>query len=143
MNAVCNSDVPCLNAAFEGAPVKTVFFLDDSQELLEVMKVFAETSCNSQAILASNFDDMFTQAEAILKCDMAFIDINLGIHQPSGVQAYRWMRSLGYNKAVFFLTGHSVDSEEAREALTFDKAKVLRKPIPAQDLIQLIGSQHD
>lgn len=120
--------------------MKTVFFLDDSQELLEVMKVFAESSCACQAISASSFDEMFSMEEAILKCDLAFLDLNLGSHQPSGVQAYRWMRSLGYNKPVYFLTGHAVDSEESREALIFDEAKVLRKPVPAQDLIQIIGS---
>lgn len=121
--------------------MKTVFFLDDSQELLEVMKVFAETSCDCQTILASSLDEMFSKEEAILKCDIAFLDINLGSLQPSGIQAYRWMRSLGYNKPVYFLTGHAVNSDEAREALAFEEAQLLRKPVPAQNIIQLIGSR--
>lgn len=120
--------------------MKTIFFLDDSQELLEVMKVFAETNCVCQVILASSFDEMFSKEEDVLKSDMAFLDINLGSHQPSGVQAYRWLRSLGYNKPVYFLTGHAVDSEETREAHIFDEAQVLLKPVAAQNLIQIIGS---
>lgn len=82
--------------------MKTIFFLDDSQEFLEIMKIFAEASCNSKALLASSFDEMFSKTDDILKCDMAFLDINLGGHQPSGVQAYRWLRKMGFDKPVFF-----------------------------------------
>lgn len=120
--------------------MKSVFFLDDNLEFLQVMRVFAEASCNCKPILASNFDEMIQNADAILKCEVAFLDINLGPNMPSGIQAYRWMRSQGYKKPVYFLTGHAVDSSEAREALEFDEAHVLRKPIPARELIDLIGT---
>ncbi|AZZ35603.1 hypothetical protein CIK05_01910 [Bdellovibrio sp. qaytius] len=121
--------------------MRSIFFLDDSAEFLEVMKVFIENISTCSAITASNFEYMLAQEELILKSDMAFLDINLGLHQPSGVQAYRWLRSLGYNKPVFFLTGHAIDSDETKEAHTFEGTKILRKPISPQELLQLIGSQ--
>lgn len=120
--------------------MKSVFFLDDNLEFLQVMRVFAEASCDCKSVLASNLDEMILKTDEILKCELAFLDINLGPNMPSGIQAYRWMRSIGYNKPVYFLTGHAVDSIEAREALQFDEAHVLRKPIPAHELRELIGS---
>ncbi|MCM2353578.1 MAG: response regulator [Pseudobdellovibrio sp.] len=120
--------------------MRSIFFLDDSEEYLDVMKVFVQAACNFEAITCSNIESMQNQIEEILKSEMAFLDINLGLNQPSGIQAYRWLKSQGYNKPVFFLTGHAKDSDEAREAAIFEDARVLQKPIPPQDFRALIES---
>lgn len=120
--------------------MRSIFFLDDSEEFLEVMKVFVSATCQCEAIICPNFEIMYERAEEILKSDMAFLDINLGVHQPSGVQAYRWLRSQGYDKPVFFLTGHAKDSDEARQAEGFEHTQVIQKPIAPKDLRALIGT---
>lgn len=118
--------------------MQSIFFLDDSEELLEVMKVFATVACERKAITCSTFDSMYDSAADILNTAVAFIDVNLGSHQPSGVEAYRWLRSQGYNKPIFFLTGHGKFSEEAKGASEFEEVHILQKPIAAQDLRNLI-----
>lgn len=120
--------------------MRTIFFLDDSEEYLDVMKVFVQAACNCEAITCSNIESMQDQIEAILKSEMAFLDINLGLNQPSGIQAYRWLKSQGYNKPVFFLTGHAKDSDEAKQAQVFDDVRVIQKPIAALDFRALIES---
>ena len=120
--------------------MRSIFFLDDSEEFLDVMKVFVKATCDCEAITCSDFESMNLKAEEILKSEMAFLDINLGTHQPSGVQAYRWLKSQGYNKPVFFLTGHAKDSEKARQALAFEGVQIIQKPIPPQELRNLIGT---
>lgn len=120
--------------------MRSIFFLDDSEEYLDVMKVFVQAACNCEAITCSNIESMQNQIEEILKSEMAFLDINLGLNQPSGIQAYRWLKSQGYNKPVYFLTGHAKDSDEAKQAAIFEDARVLQKPIPPQDFRALIES---
>lgn len=123
--------------------MRSIFFLDDSEEYLDVMKVFIQAACNYEAITCSNIESMQSQIEEILKSEMAFLDINLGLNQPSGIQAYRWLKSQGYNKPVFFLTGHAKDSDEARQASIFEEARVIQKPIAAQDFRDLIESVYE
>lgn len=122
--------------------MRSIFFLDDSEDYLDVMKVFVQAACNYEAITCTNIENMQDRMEEILKSEMAFLDINLGVNQPSGVQAYRWLRSHGYTKPVFFLTGHGKDSNENKQASIFEEVRVIQKPIAAQEFRDLIESIH-
>jgi FixJ family two-component response regulator len=73
---------------------------------------------------------------------MAFLDINLGPAQPSGVDAYRWLRDKGFNKPIFFLTGHASTYPLVAEAELLGDAKVLSKPCKPEDLIAIIRGDH-
>lgn len=123
--------------------MRSIFFLDDSEDYLEVIKVFVQAACDYEAITCANIENMQSRIDEILKSEMAFLDINLGLNQPSGIQAYRWLRSQGYNKPVFFLTGHGKDSDEAKQASIFEEVRVIQKPIPPQDFRDLIESAYE
>ncbi|MEZ0392914.1 MAG: response regulator [Pseudobdellovibrionaceae bacterium] len=120
--------------------MKTIFFLDDSSEFLSLVKLLIERKCDCQTVTSSSYDQALQNEGPILDSDLAFLDINLGDESHSGLDVYRWLREKGYQKPVYFLTGHGKNSPDvqAAEALG-QQVKVLTKPIPNKELMDLIG----
>jgi FixJ family two-component response regulator len=58
----------------------------------------------------------------------AVLDINLGAGEPTGIDAYHWLRSHGFSGRVIFLTGHAASHPLVREARLIGDAVVLEKP---------------
>jgi ActR/RegA family two-component response regulator len=119
--------------------MKTVFFLDDSSEFLALMKLFVERRCGSKATMATSFSDALSKEESVLHSDMAFLDVNLGSDQPSGIDFYRWLREKGYDRPIYFLTGHARNSAVIREIESLEDVSIFNKPLPHQTLQALIG----
>lgn len=118
--------------------VKKVFFLDDDQDFLEVVKMFVELNTNSQVMTADTYDATIALKQAILDSDLIFLDINLGRGRFSGLDVCRWFRENGYQKKIYFLTGHAKNSTEVRAVESLDQVGVLTKPYPFDDLLSLI-----
>lgn len=119
------------------ASEKTVFFLDDNQDYLNVVTMFVERSCGHHVLAANSYENTVADYKRILNSDLAFLDINLGSDQYSGVDVYRWMKENGYKKQIYFLTGHGKDSFEVQKAEALG-AVVLTKPFPNSELKALI-----
>jgi DNA-binding NarL/FixJ family response regulator len=86
----------------------------------------ASRRCTVQAVasfreLERGFHDCGDVAAAIL-------DINLGQGEPTGIDAYHWLRSRGFSGRVVFLTGHAASHPLVREARLIGDAVVLEKP---------------
>ncbi|MGE0171322.1 MAG: response regulator [Oligoflexales bacterium] len=116
----------------------SILVVDDSADLLALMKLLIETHCRGDAIVAASFADVETRENAALASDMAILDINLGPDKPSGVDVYRWLREKGYDKPVFFLTGHASTYPLVDEAERLGDARVLSKPIEPYELIRIL-----
>jgi hypothetical protein len=71
--------------------------------------------------LERRFDDLGNVSAAVL-------DINLGPGEPTGVDAYHWLRSRGFSGRIIFLTGHAASHPLVREARLIGDAVVLEKP---------------
>jgi hypothetical protein len=50
---------------------------------------------------------MVELAPKVLNCTLAILDVNLGAGNPSGVDAYRWLKQERFVGRVVFLTGHT------------------------------------
>jgi DNA-binding response OmpR family regulator len=61
------------------------------------------------------------------------LDVNLGAGQPSGIDAYRWLREHSFPGRIVFLTGHATTSPEVIAARSHGQT-VLEKPI---DIVKL------
>lgn len=120
--------------------MKTVFFLDDDSDFLEVMKLFVELNSKCSVQTATSYDETIGLSDTVLKSDLIFLDINLGPRSPSGLDVFRWLRKNGYVRKIYFLTGHARHAPEVREAEACDDAVVLSKPFPYKDLLTLIQS---
>ncbi len=117
---------------------ESILLVDDSALLLELTRYFVESVCHRQAILAHSLREVQLQSDQALASDRAILDINLGRSEPSGLDIYHWLRSAGYTKPIYFLTGHASHADLASQGEVISDAKVLKKPLPADELIQLI-----
>lgn len=120
--------------------MKTVFFLDDDPDYLFLVKRFTENRCHCHVLTAKSFDETVRNENNILNADIAFLDINLGADSPSGVEVFRRLRAHGFDKPIYFLTGHARNSPEIKAAESLGEVKVLSKPIRPLVLQELIGT---
>jgi DNA-binding NtrC family response regulator len=121
------------------ATLRRVLFLDDDVDLRDIAsELFASANVECTAVptlaalqvaLARSSDDF----------DLAIVDINLGDGQPSGVDAYRWLRGNGFRGRIAFLTGHAKSHPLVAEALKAGDVNVYEKPIDFDVLMGLLA----
>jgi FixJ family two-component response regulator len=80
-------------------------------------------------------------ADAALGCAVALLDVNLGARQPSGLDAYRWLRDHEYRGRVCFLTGHARSHPLVGQALAMGGAHLVEKPITSDRLCELVAGE--
>ncbi len=83
----------------------------------------------------------------VLRADLIFLDVNLGPHVPSGIDAYRYLVDIGFNGLIYFFTGHAKSHPLVEEAarVTSSKVKILEKPIGLEafvDIIEKVRKNH-
>ena len=122
------------------SPSKSVLVLDDSEDLLELVKLYIERLCGCHAVTAQSMHEVETHADEAFACELAFLDINLGPNEPNGLDVFRWLRANGFDHPIYFLTGHARNNPLVAEAERLGGAKVLSKPIAADELKNVIGS---
>jgi FixJ family two-component response regulator len=113
--------------------------LDDDADLresvVEILRVMMDADCVAVASVAQ----MIEQHDDVLRCTVAILDINLGPGQPSGLDAYRWLRTRSFSGSIAFLTGHARHHPLVAEAHRIGAVDVLEKPIDFPQLAALIG----
>ena len=83
-------------------------------------------------------DQLKDAAQEALRSELALLDINLGLGQPSGIDAYNWLRERSYQGRIVFVTGHAFGHPLVDEARRIGGAAVLAKPVPFDQLTKLI-----
>lgn len=121
--------------------VKSVLVLDDCEDLLEVSKFFIEDVCNCRAITASSLAAIKEHGVNAIGCDLALLDINLGPHEPNGLDVYHWLRANGFKGAIYFLTGHARTFPLVAEAERLGDAKILTKPLLPEHMSKIIRGE--
>ena len=115
-----------------------VLFLEDNDDLrqtfVELVTILHERRC----VGASSYDEVVALGPRVLACDAAILDINLGPNQPSGIDAYKWLRHTGYPGRVVFLTGHASTHPLVIEAARIGDAEIFSKPIDPDQIQSIV-----
>jgi FixJ family two-component response regulator len=106
--------------------------------LLEVMSTVVQELCARTVVRAESLAQLKTLEKEALASGVAILDINLGVNEPNGVDAYHWLRQNGYQGRIYFFTGHANSHPLVAQASKFGDAKMLSKPIEVDDLVKLI-----
>ena len=118
--------------------MKRVLLLDDDVDVCEVM-VEMTLELGAAACSAVNSLAELKKIEKIKKrFDLIFIDMNLGFGSPSGIEAYEWLREIGYHGEVAFFSGHDRSHPMIQMALEFPNVSILEKPPRNSDLEALL-----
>jgi FixJ family two-component response regulator len=118
--------------------VEQVLFVEDNDDLRDVLIELTEFTMHRRCIGASSYDELVALGEVALRSGVAVVDINLGLNQPSGIDAYRWLRDHGHRGRIIFLTGHAASHPLVVEAQRIGDAEVVAKPIEPERLRSII-----
>jgi FixJ family two-component response regulator len=114
-----------------------VIFVDDSEDLRELMPVLLSTALGVECICFSSLTELKNHAEEALQARVAILDINLGAAAPDGVDALSWLKTHGFKGKIVFFTGHARTSPHVEQAEK-SGVEILEKPLHADKLISFV-----
>lgn len=117
----------------------SITFLEDNEELREVLSEITKSELGEEALSFSRLEQLIAHRTDVLQTKMAILDINLGSDQPTGVDAFHWLKSQGYTGKICFLTGHAKTHPMVQVASEIG-AEIWTKPMYAETLCQAIRS---
>ena len=111
-----------------------IVFLDDSEDLRELMSVLLESMLGLECRCFSSFTELERHSDEVLNARVAILDVNLGPDVPDGVDAFNWLMDHGFSGKILFFTGHARSNPEIMRAEKRG-AEILEKPIRPDKLI--------
>src|SRR5262245_24527111 len=118
-----------------------VLLLEDDQDQLEMLALAVSALCGCEAVQARSYGDLIRAGDRALGCSVALLDVNLGPQQPSGLDAYQWLRQHQYRGRVYFLTGHARSHPLVAQTVAMGEAQLVEKPIGADVLCALVAGE--
>ena len=114
-------------------------YLEDCGDLRFVFCDVVHELQGMTPVCVGSFADLVSQQEDVLNCEIVFLDIELGVGQPTGIDAYNWLMEKNYSGRIIFFTGHGKSHPEVLRASRCPQVEILKKPIELQTLISLLG----
>jgi DNA-binding response OmpR family regulator len=116
----------------------TILILDDDEDVRQsVASIFDVFGCVCLAL--PSFAAMCDAHQVVLACELAILDVNLGEGEPSGIDAYGWLREQAFGGRIVFLSGHARSNPLVARASALC-GLLLEKPISAAELRALVDA---
>jgi DNA-binding NtrC family response regulator len=119
--------------------VDAVLFVDDDEDLREVMQDILGRLGVDRVVTAASLQEVQARRDEALECGLALLDINLGTDEPTGVNVHEWLANEGFAGRIVFLTGHASNDPRVREAASVAGSRIASKPLSVGELRDLIG----
>jgi ActR/RegA family two-component response regulator len=116
----------------------SVFLLEDDDELRELLADAILRVTGRPCLGLATLAELRAMRERVLSCALGILDVNLGPNQPSGLDAFAWLRAERFTGRLAFLTGHAITHPLVQRAAQMGRAQVLRKPLDANTLATLL-----
>lgn len=116
----------------------SVLLLDDDEDVRSALSELVRRVVQCDVISLSSVSELRRSGSDALQTQIAFLDVNLGVNLPDGLDAYAWIKRRGYQGQIFFLTGHGCSHPAVMKAYKLGEANVLSKPVPWKNLIDLV-----
>jgi DNA-binding response OmpR family regulator len=117
-----------------------VLFVDDDEDLRELMQDLLSGVGIRRFVMAGSLHDVESRRSEALQCTLAILDINLGDSEPSGVAVSEWLKRQGFAGSIVFLTGHGSNDPRVREATEVSGSRIVSKPLSLAELRALVES---
>ena len=115
-----------------------ILFVEDNDDLRETFVELVTVVLERRCIGVGSYEELVALGEEALGCSVAILDINLGPHRRSGIDAYAWLRDKGYMGRIVFLTGHASTHPLVVEAKRIGDAEIFSKPIDPDRLRSIV-----
>jgi DNA-binding NtrC family response regulator len=113
-----------------------VILLDDDADLRDALGDIFSKIPNCHVLALDSVADLEKNIGRALQTKVAFLDMNLGVNEPNGLDAYNCLFERGYTGRIYFFTGHARNHPLVQAAQRLGRAEVLIKPVPIDLLIQ-------
>lgn len=117
-----------------------VLLLDDDDDMLSTISDLVRLLTQRPCVTAHSVAELIAHADDALRCSDAILDINLGPAQPSGLEAFAWLKEHHFAGRIAFLTGHAHSHPLVARAGAIDGVVVYQKPIDTDELCRLLGA---
>src|SRR5262245_41494345 len=114
-----------------------IVFLDDSEDLRELLPVLLESTLGVECICFGNLTDFENHSEEVLRAKVAILDINLGPNAPDGIDAFNWLMARKFQGKILFFTGHARTNPQVALAER-SGVEILEKPLRPDKLISFV-----
>jgi DNA-binding NtrC family response regulator len=118
-----------------------VLYVEDNDDLRELVVELVTVVLKHRCVGVGSYEELVALGEEALGCSVAILDINLGPNQPSGIDAYTWLRDEGYTGRIVFLTGHASNHPLVVEAQRIGDAEIFSKPIDPDRLRSIVEDE--
>jgi FixJ family two-component response regulator len=115
-----------------------VIYLDDDVDLLQVVSALVKHKTGHECLGLRTLEDLRAHRKEVLASAIAILDINLGANQPSGLDAWGWLRAEGYRGRIVFLTGHAKSHPLVDRAAHMGEVQVFQKPLTSEMLAEVV-----
>jgi DNA-binding response OmpR family regulator len=115
-----------------------ILLIDDDDDLRDAISDLIGLF-GARCLALPSLEALAADSHKALRCRLAILDVNLGDGQPSGVEAYEWLRAQGFAGRIVFLTGHAASHPAVARAATLG-VQVLAKPIESAELRALLDT---
>jgi FixJ family two-component response regulator len=116
-----------------------IFILEDDDDLRVVLVDLIKRSTGRACIGLRTLTELREQRQVALQSALAILDVNLGDGQPSGLDAFAWLRAEKFAGRIAFLTGHAATHPLVERARQMGQAAVLSKPLQTEKLLELLS----
>ncbi|MGZ3650547.1 MAG: response regulator [Bdellovibrionota bacterium] len=120
----------------------SIFLLEDDPDLAKTLARLITVLKDVPCIFAPCVEEMNKIGPEVLASSLCLLDINLGPTKPSGIDAYRWLKSQGYKGKIVFLTGHASEHPLVKEASLLGGVEILNKPVDIPLLERVIDERN-
>ena len=117
--------------------MRRVLFVDDSSDLREVMELMFQ-SLGIECVCVPSMSAVLERVSQVLRTDLAILDVNLGLGEPSGIEVYRWLRGQNYRGKIVFLSGHTRTDPQVVQATKIPGVDFFQKPLGFSQIEALI-----
>jgi FixJ family two-component response regulator len=115
-----------------------VTVVDDDEDLREALLSLLSYLVHAPGLALSGLSQMIEHQDAVLRCRLVILDINLGAGKPSGLDAFHWLKRQAFAGRIVFLTGHARSQPLVQQACALGEARVYEKPIGIAELRKMV-----
>lgn len=114
-----------------------VVILDDDQDMGFALALLLSRKLNVHCRPVSSLKELQDSVGILENCSVMLLDVNLGPGVPNGLDAHSWLRELGFEGRVYFLTAHARQHPLVMEAER-KGVEVLEKPLNPELLCAIV-----
>ena len=114
-----------------------IVFLDDSQDLRELMSAILESMLGLECRCFSSFTELERHSDEVLNARVVILDVNLGPDVPDGVDAFNWLMDHGFSGKILFFTGHARTNPLVAQAVR-NGVEILEKPVHPDEIVSTV-----